>query len=193
MATDFTIRAVNDWRAAITPTMERTLRVSMDVWRRSAADATKHMLILMAQSAAKMTPRSKKNRQVLRDEKNRQYVERMTQEGDTKKIYRFQCKRPDSRITWERAKSIGNRGLAQKSWLWGLGSKRKPIPGTSEVKQLQSGRLIGWQKTNRLVYIDKIMPANYQQAAEQKAMSRILKQAESRMVKQFEREVGLTA
>ena len=188
MASDFTIRAVNDWRAEVHTDFAMARRVSMDVWRRSAIEATKHMLILMAQSARALTPQSPKRRKVLRDDKG-EYVERWSK-GEVKQLRPWMYKQPGARGTWEGAQTIRNRGLAKRSWMWGL-AKGKPVPGASEVGPIRSGtRTIGWQKINRLSYIDAIMPSGYQQAAERSAINKLMKQAEMKMVRAFEREVG---
>jgi hypothetical protein len=189
MANDFTIRAVNNWRATMHAEYSHALRVSMDVWGREADQATKHMLILMAQSARAMTPQAPARRKVQQDGSGR-YVEKYNKAGELVKRYQWQFSQPGARGTWEGAQKIGNRGLAKRSWLWGL-AKGKPIAGTSEVGRIQSGaRVVGWQKINRLDYIDAIMPAGYQQAADQKAISKLMKQAEMKMVRAYERSIG---
>ena len=192
MASGFSIKAVNDWRGAVHVDLSRALRVSMDVWGKDAPNATKRMLIVMAQSARAMTPQAKKNRKVLSDGKS-QYVE-IVRNGEAKRAYRWQFDRGTRAGTWEGARSISGRGLAKRSWMWGLaraGKQSKPISGTSIVAQVKKGaRTVGWQKTNRLSYIDEIMPAGYQRIAEQKAINKVMKQAETRMVRQFERRAG---
>jgi len=197
MPQEFTIRAVNDWRGEMRTDLSRALRVSMDVWNRDGEQATKHMLIVMAQSARASTPQAKKRRKVLRDERG-QYVE-IYRNGEARKTYRwmFEGSSPMRRGTWEGVRNIPSRGLAKRSWMWGLsrvggkGDKRKPIAGTSVVAQLRRGRrAVGWQKTNRLGYIDDIMPSGYQRIAESKAVNKVMKQAETRMVRAYERKVG---
>lgn len=196
MASDFSIRAVNDWRREVHTDLNRALRVSMDVWHKDAENACKRMLILMAQSARALTPQAKMRRRVERD-KSGQYVEVLRQGRESAKRYKWQYDREDSRGTWEGAQQIRNRGLARRSWLWGLqragakGSERKPIPGTSLVDRIRKGRLtVGWFKENRLKYIEKIMPAGWLQTVERKAVNRVMKQAETKMVREFERRVG---
>ena len=216
MANEFTIKALNDWRAAITPTLDRALRISIDVWGRNADEATLHMLILMAQSAGAMTPQSQKVRTVYTNSFG-PFVTKYKQNGkkpsnwykwqfedmanekaaEIRKMYRgsdvFGNIRGRRKGTWEDAHIIKNRGLAKRSWLWGLSSNRKPIAGTSEVFRIKTQRLIGWQKTNKLSYIDKIMPPGYEQMASQKAMNKLLKNAEMKMVRDYERSIGRVA
>lgn len=190
MASDFTIRAVNNWRATMHAQYSDALRVSMDVWRRDASEATKHMLILMAQSASAQAPKAAARRPVLRDERG-EYVEVFRQGRPESRRYKWQFERPDARITWDQARRVGSRGLARRSWLWGLSKSGKPISGTSRVDQIRSGaRMIGWLKENRLSYIDKIMPSGFETVAAAKATNKLMKQAEMKMVKDFEREIG---
>ena len=212
MASDFTIRAVNDWRGAVHTSMATAARVSMEVWRREGTEATKHLLILMAQSARAMTPQSKQYRPVQHD-KHGDYVE-VWSHGKASKIYKWMTKKSDADVQrdyargramgrsdaraarmaaapdWGRVQTIRNRGMAKRSWMWGFG-KQHPLQNVAVVERLHNGaRVVGYQLTNRLGYIDRIMPAGYQAAAEQKAVNKLMKQAEDKMVKAFEREVG---
>ena len=71
------------------------------------------------------------------------------------------------------------------------GDPRRPISGTFLVAQLRSGRhTVGWKKENRLGYIEKIMTAGWLQQVEAKAVNKVMKQAEMRMVRNFERKAG---
>lgn len=207
MASAFTIRAVNDWRAAVHTDFATAQRVSMDVWRRSATEATKHLLILMAQSARALTKQSPKRRKVMRDEHG-EYVERW-KNGIMRKDYRWmhsdarRAEQAQKQIatwgrvkkslaigSWEDAQTIRNRGLAKRSWMWGFG-KGKILDNVTVVSNIRSGnKVIGYELRNRLSYIDRIMPSGYQQQAEQKAISKLMKQAEMKMVREFERAIG---
>lgn len=167
------------------------LQVSMDVWNRNATEATKHMLIVMAQSAAAATPQAKRTRPVLRDDHG-EYVVVYKQNRGHFPVYKWMAEGKNK--SWDRLQNIRNRGLAKRSWLWGLKAGSKPIAGTSRVDPIRSGaRMVGWQKTNSLGYIDKIMPSGYQQEAEQKAINKVMKLAEMKMVREFEREIGRVA
>jgi hypothetical protein len=161
----------------------------MEVWRREGTEATKHLLILMAQSARAMTPQAKARRPVQRDG-NKEFVEVLRQSGEATRLYKWQYAQDGVRGTWEGAQTIRNRGMAKRSWMWGFG-KQHPLQNVAVVERLHNGaRVVGYQLTNRLGYIDRIMPAGYQAAAEQKAVNKLMKQAEDKMVKAFEREVG---
>jgi len=192
MASEFSIRAINDWRAEIHTDMARAQRVSMDVFRRDSPNALRHLLILMAQSARALTPQAKKRRKVLNDAHG-PYVNIIGQNGHESKRYKWMFSRPEARGTWEGAQTIRGRGLAKRSWMWGLqaAGKGNPIPGTGEVRKVSAGtRMVGWVKINALSYIGKIMPAGYQRMAEQKAVNKLMKQAEMKLVRAFERKVG---
>jgi hypothetical protein len=212
MASDFTIRAINNWRAEVHTSMATAARVSMEVWHREGTEATRILLAYMAQSARAMTKQSPQYRPVKTDAHG-EYVERH-HHGQVAKIYKWMYseERRAERMaellkkrlygvsvrskrvgTWEGAQTIRNRGLAKRSWMWGFG-KQHPMQGVAVVDRVTSGgRSVGYQLTNRLGYIDKIMPAGYQAAAEQKAVNKLMKQAEMKMVKAFEREVGRRA
>ena len=189
MASDFVIRAINDWRAEVHSSMATAARVSMEVWRREGTEATRILLAYMAQSARAMTPQAKSRRKVETDEHG-QHVVVMRQAGEPVKRYKWQYGRPDSKGTWEGAQTIRNRGMARRSWMWGFG-KDKPMAGVAVVDRIgMGGKVVGYQLTNRLGYIDKIMPSGYQAMAEQKAINKLMKQAELKMTRAYEREIG---
>jgi hypothetical protein len=212
MASDFTIRAINNWRAEVHTSMATAALVSMEVWHREGTEATRILLAYMAQSARAMTKQSPEYRPVKTDEHG-EYVERH-HHGQVAKIYKWMyseahmakerarlmashvygLRRRAHRLgTWEGAQTISNRGMAKRSWMWGFG-KDHPMKMVTVVDRVTSGgRSVGYQLTNRLGYIDKIMPAGYQAAAEQKAVNKLMKQAEMKMVRAYEREVGRRA
>jgi len=191
MASDWTIRAINDWRATMQVQLSTALRVAEDVWRKGTEETTKRLLILMAESAKAITPQARKNRKIHRDDHNRPYVEWYLGDGTVQRIYKWQCDKPESRMTWERAKNISRRGLAKRSWLWGLKyAMRKPIEGTYDVQKLALGRrVVGWQKINKLRYIDKIMPAGYEATAARAASNKLMHLAEAKLVADFEKSL----
>jgi hypothetical protein len=226
MAGDFSIRAVNNWRAEMHASMSDALRVSRDVFNRNAAQATKHMIIVMAQSARAMTKQSPGYRPSKTDEHG-EYVERWD-DGKVSKIYRWMFSQSylereaasrgyggeagmrryvAGRGTWEGATTIRNRGLAKRSWMWGLsgirgdiagymgaGAAKRAIPGVSVGSEIRRGsQVVGHMITNRLGYLLKILPSGWQAAVEQKAVNKVMKQAEMKMVKEFERDIGRRA
>ena len=76
----------------------------------------------------------------------------------------------------------------------GAGAARKAIPGVSVGSEVRSGsQVVGHMITNRLGYLEKILPSGWLQAVEQKAVNKVMKQAEMKMVKEFERDIGRRA
>lgn len=212
MAGEFTITAVNDWRAGVHVDLSRALRVSMDVWRRDGLQATKHMLILMAQSAAAMTPSAKRNRTVMHDARlnGAKYVEVYNGGKGPTRVHQFRFSsllKGKDRLegTWENAKKVGYAGLARRSWMWGLSSiagdvpgykgrgSYKPMRGVARSYTLNQGKVVGHVLENRLSYLMKIIPPNYARIAESNAVSKLLKQAEMKMVRTFEQSIGRRA
>lgn len=192
MASDFTIRAINNWRAEVHTSMATAARVSMEVWHREGTEATRILLAYMAQSARAMTKQAKERRPIQLDG-NKEFVEVLRQSGEATRRYKWQYKQDGARGTWEGAQTIRNRGMAKRSWMWGFG-KGHALSGVTVVDRVTSGgKSVGYQLTNRLGYIDAIMPPGYQVAAEQKAVNKLMKQAEMKMVRAFEREVGRRA
>lgn len=189
--------------------MATAARVSMEVWRREGTEATRILLAYMAQSARAMTPISPEYRKKGHDEHG-EYVERW-HHGKMTKLYKWMYsaerlarenarmlavgvygrKRRAARLgSWEKAQTIRNRGMAKRSWMWGFG-KEHPLAGVAVVDRIgMGGKVVGYQLTNNLGYIDRIMPSGYQAIAEQKAINKLMKQAEMKMVKAFEREIG---
>jgi hypothetical protein len=206
VASEFSIRAVNDWRAAVHTDLSTALRVSRDVFGRNAAQATKHMIIVMAQSARALTKEAAKTRPVIHDEYNRPFVWILHQSGDAGKLYKWQAEQRGA-DGWERAQRIGNRGLAKRSWMWGLsqikgdvagytgrGAAGKPIPGVARSYEVRSGRdTVGYVMENRLGYLERILPAGWLATVEQKAVNLVMKRAEMKMVQEFAREIGKRA
>lgn len=185
------IQMVGDWDKQIKMRLSDALRVSMDVFERTGEEALKHGIILMAKTAAAMTPKSKKNRRVQRNNAGAQFVEVFNQ-GSAKpnRIYKFQYQTKDRKWrlsgTWEDAKRIANQGLAKRSWMWGLGSlgasvASAPIHGTSKVTSLKSGPVRGYIKENRLSYISDIMPVGWEGAVESSVVNQIFGHARRKM------------
>jgi hypothetical protein len=69
---------------------------------------------------------------------------------------------------------IGNRGLARRSWMWGLGAfgvstARAGIPGVATLAGVVEGRMAGYVKENRLAYVEGILPGGWEKEAERRA------------------------
>ncbi|MFH1603761.1 MAG: hypothetical protein ABIH03_07625, partial [Pseudomonadota bacterium] len=107
------------------------------------------------------------------------------------------------RGTFEGAREIRGRGLAKRSWMWGLsaikgdvagyrgaGAARKPLLGVARAYTVGRGDVQGYVLENHLSYMLKIIPPGYEAICARKATNLIMKRAEMKMVKDFERSVG---
>jgi hypothetical protein len=195
---DVSIRAIGDWQGGMRTYLDQALAVSMDVIGRTGEEACRHSLILMAQSARALAKQSHKNREVLNETDSGlgQYVNTYKQGNSTPhRVYKFQFS--DKLIggrqlqgTWERAKRIKNRGLAKRSWMWGLSklgvwSESRPIPGASKFWSILSDKVCGYIKENKLSYIYKAMPMGWENAVESAAKNKIMAQARLKMERQW--------
>jgi hypothetical protein len=191
------IKTIGDWNAKVGVMLDQALQVSVDVFRRSAGQACKHAVILMAQSLASkrnaLTPSSKVRRKVQYDSKGVPFVEVWNQaERTPRKVYKWFFKDDESK--WEAVKIIKNRGLAQKSWMWGLGQwgapqTTKPISGLSEVLYRESREKVEAIKRNKLPYIEKIVSSSAIEQASQRASNKIMAQAARKMESQWKRSL----
>jgi hypothetical protein len=201
MASEFTIRAINDWRAVHGTSLRNALRVSMDVFGRTAEEACKHAMILMAQSAAKLSKQAPANRPI---EKfgTFDFVWTYPKKSTPKRLFKWEFSEQARKMghglegSWQQARRIAHRGLARRSWTWGqsrLGVKaNRPMRGV--VTLFDAGRKsnthVGLILTNRLSYISKVTPPNLDATVSQRATSRIMKHAEAKMVRAYKQEVG---
>jgi hypothetical protein len=193
---------VGDWRKQMRTTLDQAIAVSVDVFKRTAPEACKHGVILMAQSLASgnkpITPISKKTRPVLHDSRGLSYVEFWRQGKNTpNRVYKFTSSYfKDGKShggeypNWEKVQIIRNAGLARRSWMWGLaalGGKEegRAISGLSEVFFTETKRMVMAVKRNKLGYIGKIMPAGWIEEVSQRATNKIMGQAARKMQQQF--------
>jgi hypothetical protein len=92
--------------------------------------------------------------------------------------------------TWEEAKRIGNRGLAKRSWLWGLAAfgvnvDSTPIPGTSKVYAIRGELVNGYIKEVKLNYILKAMPQGWEALVQLSAGNRIMGMARDKLLREW--------
>ena len=196
-----TLTPTNDWGREVESGLKDALAVSMNVMGRSGEQACKHALILMARSARKLTPQSRKNRTIQKDEKGR-YLEFYwpTGTGGTRKSitreWEYSPERSDKRPgSFIDARGIGNRGLAKRSWMWGLkrlgaASGSRGMTGVNKVYTITRCTVNGYVMDNRLSYISKIMPSGWQRTVAQRAGNTIMKQAQKRIEGQWKRKVN---
>lgn len=191
--------AVNDWQKVTGDRLRQALAVSMEVCGRTGAEACKHAIILMAQSARAMAKSAKKLRPVEHDAHG-DYVTIYYQSGKRSKLYKWafrpevQSTKWGRRGTWAGARVIGRRGLAKRSWMWGLRdlgklSGSRPISGVADVKTILSDEVCGYLLTNRLGYITKTMPAGWEAAVQERAGNKLMKQAALKLERKWAGEV----
>jgi len=185
VAASASITPVGDWAQKVDRPLREALRASVEVCGRTGEEACRHALILMAQSARKLAKTARKNRTVERDDYGK-YVEVYNKgRSGPRKVYEWMfSKNRLERIpgTWENAKRIGNRGLAKRSWMWGLGrlgagSVGAAIRGTSRVYSILTEKVSGYVKENRLDYIQQAMPSGWEAMVEASASNKIKAQA----------------
>jgi hypothetical protein len=181
------------------------IAASIELTGRSGKQEVTRAMILMARSARAATKQSAKKRKVKKDQYG-EYIEPLG-EYSQKKIYKWQVgpnrRQSESETrpnvlqfkTWEDVQTIRNRGLAKRSWFWGLeglnkapAAERKPIPGTVELQEFLSSSGCGLVLTNRLGYIFEAAPRNVAEIAAQKASTQIMRSA----AKTLERKFGVT-
>ena len=199
MAGAVTLTTMGNWKKEIGVPLHDALAVSMDITGRTGEQACRHALILMAQSARALTKQARKNRKMRRDEHGR-YVENWTRGGgEPQKLYEwmFSPERSEGDYgTWENARKISNRGLAKRSWMWGLARLKsmktgKAIPGTSRVFSLSTATANGYVKQNRLDYIREAMPPGWEASVQMKAGNKIMAQARGKLERKWRREMGM--
>jgi len=192
MADAVYIKMIGDWDKEIGVGLQNALAVSMHVIGNSGDEACKKAIGMMGQAARRLAKQAPKNRKVLKDDSGR-YVENW-RGGDSRpqKLYQWMFGGEDAYVpgTWENAKRIGNRGLAKRSWLWGLAafgvrSQSAPIPGTSKVYTIRQEKLNGYIKENRLSYILKAMPHGWEQMVQASAGNRIMGMARDKLLRQW--------
>ena len=195
------LKILGDWRKQIGVPLRDALAVSVGIMGRTGEEACRHALILMAQSARAMTAQAKARRPVLTNAAGAKYVETW-QQGKTKpaRVYKFQFATEDPKWkmggTWANAQKIGNRGLAKRSWMWGLGrlgakGTGREMGGVSDVYTINRAGVNGYVKSNRLGYIWPAMPSGWESTVEVRAGNKIMAQARQKLETQWRREMGL--
>jgi len=192
------ITQVGNWQAETNKLLNDALRASVEVTGRDGENATRHAIILMAQSARKMTKQAKKNRKIQRTADKRPYLLKTSKGGRKRRWYLPDRKREPEEYAEKLAKwrPIRGRGLAKRSWMWGLkglkGSpmaKGKPLSGVAYLKKILGSQACGYVLTNSLNYILKIMPPGWQAAVARKAGNRIMKQAARKLESRWKRKM----
>ena len=207
-----TLQLMGAWeKDHLSTTLQNALAVSVDVMGRTGEEACRHAIILMAQSARAMARTAPARRPV---EANPRFKHLLSKEQykalrNSKvpkhpyfKLHAWKLTQgsPGQRELFANDRNaiakIGNRGLAKRSWMWGLSAfgasegARGPIPGTSELFGVKSGDMAGYVKQNKLGYIAAAMPAGWEQAVQTKAGNKIMGQARDKMQRAWQGAVG---
>lgn len=196
------LEIIGNWTKEAGVTMAQALSVSMDVTGDSGEKACRKALWFMGQAAGKIAGRTarKKKRSIQRDEHGK-FVDVYVQgKRDHYKLYPWMFENEGGILPglWENAKKIGNKGLAKRSWMWGLNRFKKsggkssgaPIPGTSRVSTIRGTNINGYIKDNKLSYILKAMGPGWERKVEVSAGNRIMAQARNKLEAKWRREVG---
>jgi len=203
------IEAIGNWDAQIGASLSDALRASVEICGRTGEEACKHALILMAKSARALTRQAPKNRPIEHDfafGKDMPFVTRFWPNRQPTRKYKFQYSKRYQREnpgkappgTWEQAKEIRQRGLAKRSWFWGLSkiggprSEGAPIPGVSRVYSFVGAKSAGYVKENRLGYLLRpgVMPGSWKHQVQTAAANKIMKQAANKLMMLWRQKMG---
>jgi hypothetical protein len=205
-----TFQMVGNWSAQTGDMLERAIQASIEITGRTAEQACRHAVILMAESARKLAKKAPARRPVLTADTGggtMEYVKVYRQgKKETTDLYKWKFdlakKTPTAAAaygitgTWDQARRIGNRGLAGRSWMWGLkrlggfeGGKGA-IPGTSNVYSTITRGAFDYVKENKLDYIEKAMPAGWESMVRTSAGNKIMFQAANKIESKWKRQEG---
>jgi len=191
------IRPVGNWNKIVGDQLKNALRISVEVTGRSASEACKHAIILMAQSAAKMTKLGKKNRTIQRDDNKRPYLAKLGKGGEIKRWYLPNRKQnlAEYNAMMAQLRPIANRGLAKKSWMWGLKKLKgapmgtKPIRGVAWLRTIVGRNFGGYILTNSLHYVLKAMPPGWKTTVIQRATNKVMNRAKDSLERKWKRDI----
>lgn len=201
MNADVAVQQVGDWNKQVGVSLQTAVDVSMAITGRNAFEACKHAIIVMAQSARALTKQSSITRKIGKDERG-EYIldERGVALGrEARKWYLWMFKQGNM-LAGKDPKNflkIRNRGLAKRSWMWGLadlpGNRQAgstPMPGIASLQTIARPDAVGFILDNRLNYMDKAIPAGWEAVVETKAGNKIMAQARDKMMREWRQAVG---
>lgn len=190
------ITPLNDWQKECKDALGNALKASVEICGRTGAEACKHAIILMAESARALTKQAPKNRKTEHDPRIKgrggEFMRVFKKDGKETKFYRFAF---ENDAAWIKAKNIANRGLAKKSWMWGLKNLNaakvtsRPLPGVARMITIQTEKVIGYILQNALSYLTKILPSGWEYSVAQSAGNKIMRQAVMKIENGFMREM----
>jgi len=194
------LKAVGNWSQKIEVPLHNAMMATVEMMGRTGRQACEQAIVLMAQSAGSarqnLTRTAPANRKVVRDEQG-EYVERYYPNGETRRDYRWmftpEAKR-DLRTRqgiadWDQAKRISARGLARRSWMWGvkdlIRASTRPIAGVADLAEIEGTEECGLVLTNRLSYLDKVTDPSLESRVAQLATNKIMAQVAKRAERRF--------
>lgn len=193
-----TLQTIGRWDKEVGVPLRDALLAWMDVTGKDGERACRRAIVEMAKAAKALTAKARKNRTVQQDEHGK-FVDVFNQSdsGVPSKLYdwAFSADNPDKLPgTWLDGKRIGNHGLAQRSWMWGLKalggrSNSKPISGASRVQTISKETVGGYIKINMLRYILKVLPAGWEAMVKSSAGNRIMGETARRLESRQKRAV----
>lgn len=189
------LKAVGDWSDRIAVPLSNALNASIEILGKSGYKACEMALVYMANSAGspgnRLTKISIKKRKTGKDRYGR-FIKVRENTAQEKKLYKWALREG---TTFEKAREPAKRGLAQRSWIWGLkgfkGAKPKgrEIRDVGNVTQILSETACGLVLTNKLPYISKVISPILQDVVSKKASDSIMAQAAMRIEQRFKVEI----
>lgn len=186
-----------DSAEAVEAGLRQAFAVSMDVMLRSPKEALKHAMILMAQSAGKLAKRAPARRKIQEDHttgRKLRFVEILSQKAPPSRLYEFQfAENHPGRLqgTFQDAQRIGQRGLAGRSWTWGLRRlgvepKGRAIPGVATLIDVRSPDTVGYILKNALSYMLHAMPPGWEATVQTLVTHKIMHQAKLKLERDWQ-------
>lgn len=189
-----TLKAVGKWNDRINVPLSNALFASTEMLGKTGYKACEMALVYMAKSAGsktgKLTKQSIKKRKI---DKTGKYGDRIVfREGSEteKKMYVWNLTKPI-----EEMRTIRLRGLAKRSWMWGLKDFHnvKPdghaIRNAGDVRVFTGETMCGISLRNKLPYIDKVIVSNLQEVVSKRATNSIMYQVARNVERKFSVEI----
>ena len=206
-----TMKALGEWDHDIGVPLATALAVSVETTGKTGAEACARAMVMMAQTARKLTPTSAKKRTVINEVRDGKgpfvIVWNQSEKTDrTHKIYRFQFNPRADQVeryldgTWQQAQQIKSAGLAKRSWFWGLRGlpgapsfAGKAIRGVTTLFTIIGNKTSGYELTDRVKYLSKILPDGWKAIVEKAASDRIMNTAKSKIQQDWRADMRRSA
>lgn len=196
------IQMIGNWKKEMNTSLADAINYTYNFTGRSIQEACKHAIILMTGSAKTVTPQAKKNRTIQTDEHGKHYLV-YNRWGEAKRIYKWAVEDEYGHARlWKKyhgwfgaVRLIEGRGLAKRSWRWGLKGldkkmESKPIPGVGTLQEYKSKTEGGYILTNTLHYLGKILKPGWEQEVNISAARQVMGQARKKLEGKWKSGVG---